>query len=288
MYFIMIKINTILIVVVLYKCRFEDAKSIKTLSDSLAFDCGEKLELVVYDNSPQYNPEPLWHTLFNIHYIPDYSNSGVSKAYNTAFEIGKKMNKQYLLLLDQDTEIPLMYCKKLGIISDHNQLVMPKLENRGTIISPCRYMFGRGTALRNMKDIEGVLSLKHRNFLNSGSLISLSLYEIVGGFNENIPLYFSDFNFYNRVKKYISSYYQMNIIFHHNMSSNDETNLEQFAIRFELYCDGAYVCFQSFWGITLMIFNVMMRSIKVGIKFRTFRFMNIALKRFYNFILINM
>lgn len=278
----MIGLDTILIVVVLYKCRFEDAKSIETLSKSLEGICDIKMELVVYDNSPQYNSYTLYSPLFNIHYVPDFSNSGVSKAYNTAYSIGKKMGKKYLLLLDQDTKFPLTYCRDLTIIEDKYSLVMPKLEAKDVIISPCYYRLGRGFPMNDKKCVVGESSLKGRNFLNSGALISISLYEAVGGFDERVPLYFSDFNFFNRAKQHISSYYQMNTLLHHDMSSNDETNLEQFVGRFKLYCDGAFVCYHNLGGIILMCINVFLRAIKVGIKFRTFQFIEIALKSFYH------
>lgn len=271
----------ILVIIVLYKCRFEDSKSLQTLSNSITAAKWGKMDLVVYDNSPEYNMHSLNHKAFNIYYVPDYSNSGVSKAYNTAFVLGKQMKKKYLLLLDQDTEIPSSYCEELFVLQFDYSLIVPKLMNKNKIISPCRYILGRGSSLNMNKCIGGLNSLKQRNFLNSGSLISISLFEKVGGFDERVPLYFSDFNFFNRLKKHENSFFLLESVFYHDMSSNDETNIDQFFKRFELYCDGAFVCYRNFGGVLLMIINVVLRTLKLSLKYRTTNFIKIAIGRFY-------
>lgn len=276
----MVKGDSVIAVVVLYKSRFDESVSVKSLSDSICAANWAPLDLVVYDNSPEYNQENLNNQAFRIHYIPDYTNAGVSKAYNSAFQIGVKLQKKYLLLLDQDTTIPCSYCSDLALVSDSNSLIVPKLVNKGVLISPCRYRLGRGIPLNEKECLEGVRSLKGINFLNSGILVTLSLFEAVGGYDENIPLYFSDFNFFNRLKKCEKSFFQMKTIFFHDMSSNDETDLERFFKRFELYCDGAFRCYNNFSGIFMMSFNVLLRALKLGFRHRTLRFLLIAFNRF--------
>lgn len=278
----MIKVNSIIIVVVLYKCKIKESKSIITLSDSIKNYNNEQLDLVIYDNCPIYNIDMDLTGLssFNIKYIPDENNSGVSKAYNTASQIGKDLGKKYILLLDQDTEISQNYFCDLSKIDDIYTLVVPVLKDKGKIISPCKYILGRGSILNYSECKEGIHLLKKRNFLNSGSLISITLFNKLNGYDENIPLYFSDFNFFNRLKKIEKQYYQMNTIFSHEMSSNDENNLDAFKNRFELYCDGARKCYYSRSGKIIMFINVLLRAIKVGIRHRTFDFLKITIKKF--------
>lgn len=275
----MINENSIIAVVVLYKSKFEDVKSIQTLSNSIFVAGWKKMDLVIYDNSPEYNTEPLENSTFYIHYIPDYTNSGVSKAYNSAFEIGRSLGKKYILLLDQDTEVADSYCRNLVSIDGVHSIIVPRLESRGVILSPCRYRLGRGTSLKITECTEGVKSIKGRNFLNSGSLISISLFEQVGGFDETVPLYFSDFNFFNRVRRFVGFYYQMDAAFNHEMSSNDERDMNKFSKRFEFYCDGAYNCYKTPVGVFVMIVNVLLRASKLGLKYKTFRFFKIAVGR---------
>lgn len=281
----MINGNSIIAVVVLYKCKIEESISIKSLSNSISNAGWNYMDLVVYDNSPEFNNSGICDDLaFHIHYIPDYTNSGVSKAYNVAADLGVQLKKKYILLLDQDTEIPQSYCSDLSLIENSFSLIVPKLICRDVIISPCKYKWGRGSA-QSINECEvGINSLIGKNFLNSGSLILISKFNQVGGFDESVPLYFSDFNFFERFKKSESFYYQMDTVFLHEMSSNDESNPEKFISRFKLYCDGAFRFKKSYLGISLMLMNTFCRAVKIGIKHRSFRFINIVLKRFYAFI----
>lgn len=96
--------DTIIAVLVLYKTKFSMAKTVQTLSKSMAIVGWTRLDIVVYDNSPEYNTSFIDNEkdniYFAIHYIADYSNSGVSKAYNITARLGRTLNKKYLLLFN--------------------------------------------------------------------------------------------------------------------------------------------------------------------------------------------
>lgn len=277
----MINENIILVVVVLYKCKIEEAKSITCLSKSILHAGWGMTDLLIYDNSPEYNLIRPTNNTFRFYYLSDYTNSGVSKAYNTAFDLAKKLGKKYILLLDQDTEIPISYCLDLSSINDKIPLIVPRLKCRGEIISPCKYKWGRGSILKESDLLDGFNDLNCRNILNSGALISILLYEKVGGYDETVPLYFSDFNFFNRVRNYESTFFLLRTTFNHDMSSNDESDMKGFISRFRLYCDGAFKCYKSFWGISMMVINVILRTFKVSIKYRTLVFLQIFFISFY-------
>ena len=275
-------LDSIIAVVVLSKSSLNDAVSVRCLSESISATRCSQLDLVIYDNSPQYNEGiNYYNERFNVFYIPDYTNSGVSKAYNIACKIGRERGKKYLLLLDQDTVISDSYCSDLLSLDEAYSLIVPKLVHNDIIISPCKYVLGRASSLEQNECSRGIKSIKHRNFLNSGSLISIGLFDKVGGFDESLSLYFSYCNFFNRVRKYENYYYQLDTTFFHEMSSNDESDLGQFARRFELYCKGALRCYKGFFGKSLMIINILLRSIKVGFRHKMILFTKIALREIY-------
>ena len=167
--------DTIIAVLVLYKTKFSMAKTVQTLSKSMAIVGWTRLDIVVYDNSPEYNTSFIDNEkdniYFAIHYIADYSNSGVSKAYNITARLGRTLNKKYLLLLDQDTEIALSFCKTISMIRGSYPLIFPILVNDGVIISPCKYQFGRGSSLSANECTEGLKRINNKNFLNSGAIL---------------------------------------------------------------------------------------------------------------------
>lgn len=273
--------DNLLAVVVLYKQTIDCSIAIQTLAESLKKVDNGCLDLVIYDNYPDTNEDwRLNYDCFKIHYIADYDNSGVSKAYNEGAKMGISFGKQYILLLDQDTQIDGNFCAELEtLLGKSYSLLFPLLISQtGDIISPCVFRMGRGHTLRKVDSDSGLHSLKNRNFLNSGSVISLDLFNQVGGFDENIPLYFSDFNFFERVKSYCNEYYQMQSFFYHDMASNDNSDFDKFLIRFKFYCDGALCCYNSFNRRLLMIFNILARALKMGFRHKTFQFFQICFK----------
>jgi GT2 family glycosyltransferase len=234
-------------------------------------------DYMVYDNYPLYNNLNSFSD-GHVTYIADYNNSGVSKAYNCAAEIARNINKKYLLFLDQDTKIDELFFKKVSLLSPDNKLIVPILLNKGVVISPCKYVLGHGSSLSRKELNTGLNNLNRRSFLNSGTIINLEVFQKSGGYNEDLPLYFSDFNFFEKVRKNISEYYLLDSEFHHEMASNDESNLEEFLVRFEYYCIGAMKCYDGFWGKVMMFMNILFRGIKKTIAHKKIVFLNIVFK----------
>lgn len=278
--------NYILAVIVLYKQHINESSSLKTLSQSLA-EHDEVIDLVVYDNSPtfstginnfQYNKN-----LKIVKYIPDKNNSGVSRAYNAANNIAKSLGKKYLLLLDQDTSFSLNFVKELAAnIKAGYDLLFPFLRSSENIISPCNYILGRGSYLPVNRQFSGIHNIRKTNFLNSGAVISISLFNTTGGYDERIPLYFSDFNFFNRAKRHCKTYYVLNSFCEHSMASNDLSDTDKFLYRYKDYCEGGILCYDSLIGRSLMIINIIARSLKLSIKMKSLATMKIAIETIYD------
>lgn len=276
-------------VVVLYKTYYKESISILTLANSLKNANIDSFDLLIYDNSPSYNSSQTINTWngINIEYIADYNNSGVSRAYNIAFEYAKKKQKEYLLLLDQDTKINSNFFSCLNQNLGRYDLYFPYLESNNTIISPCKFILGRGIPLNKRELQPGTNLLHRRNFLNSCAIISISLFEKVHGFDENIPLYYSDFNFFNRVKKNgIKHYYQLNISCTHEMASSDDSDISNFLPRFINYIQGAMKCYNSLGGKTMMAINIILRATKLGIRHRTLLFLKLSFNELLNLLFI--
>lgn len=272
--------DNILAVLVLYKCGFEESNSFLTINESLK-KYNKRMDLFVYDNSPSSLKnweEQIKEMCFNVVYVSDTTNSGVSKAYNTAYEYAVKKNKQYLFLLDQDTAFPK---NTVDILERHLQgnsinLFAPLLlDERHNILSPCLYTMGRGRYLKS--HVFGKNLLARHNLLNSGLLVSMQAFKEVGGYDENIPLYFSDFNFILRFKKVYSEYYLLPMECVHSMSSNDYSDRERFRTRFRDYCYGASKCYSSKSEKLLMYINVNMRGLKIFLKTRDWKILQTSL-----------
>ena len=99
----------VLAVVVLYNVSLNDSQTLNSLKalDSL----GINLKLLIYDNSPQQQN----HESTQWDYVHDSTNEGLTKAYNTAVELAKKNNCEWLLLLDQDTHLPVGFFQDMKL-----------------------------------------------------------------------------------------------------------------------------------------------------------------------------
>jgi GT2 family glycosyltransferase len=98
-------LDNILGVLVLYKSKLEESETFISISKALKSN-NQKLDLFVYDNSPEYyyDKKAIKEYPGTITYEHDESNPGICKPYNKGLEKAKIENRQWLLLLDQDTE----------------------------------------------------------------------------------------------------------------------------------------------------------------------------------------
>lgn len=241
-------VNDVFGVVVLYNCTIEDSITLLSINASLLKN-SDFLDVVVYDNSERAeieNGSRFEYGNLRIHFFHDRSNPGVSKAYNFGAKYGRDLKKKWLLLMDQDTRFPLDSIEKylLGInLNPDLKLLAPvlKLVN-GAIFSPCRYFFKRGFALKKVS--LGINSLQGISVLNSGMMINMEAFSLVGGYNERVKLDFCDFLFIEKFKKLYPSCFIIDVSCEHDFS-DDESDVEKLNKRFGIYCRDAKNCVQE-------------------------------------------
>jgi len=270
-------------VVVLYNSKFEDTITYKSISQALtAFET--PLEILLYDNSPQpqHNEEYFEDHNFKMHYIHNASNPGVGKAYNTGAKLAKKIGKNWLLLLDQDTEFPNTifdaYFKGIEN-SPSTKLIAPILHlSNGSIFSPSRYIFNRGFSKKSVKP--GINSLKFSSPVNSGLLVDVGAFEEAGGYNEKIKLDFGDFQFMEKFKRIRKHFLLLNEICIQDFS-NDVSDIDSLKKRFDIYCDDAKNCDSyHFYDPLFYRVNSLLRAVKLCFRTGNIIFFKIWFKKF--------
>lgn len=275
-------VNDMLAVLVLYETRLEHCESFLSLSKNLK-NSGSKMDIVVYDNSsePSYEKEANFDN-WNLHYIHDRSNPGVSKAYNEGFKIGKELNKKWLLLLDQDTTFPQdALIKYFDAMNSYKNSVLfaPVLIVNNKIYSPSRYYLKRGFHLKSIN--AGLNRIRNKTLLNSGICISLDAFEKIGGFNEKVKLYFSDFNFIDRYRRHYSDFIVLDTLCEHKMFTIENKNAQSQLRRFTYFCDGARNSSDNCVDFCIYFSFAFLRAIKLSITFKTFGFITVF---FHNFL----
>lgn len=194
-------------------------------------------EILLYDNSiKDFNKI---YKSKSIHYIHDKSNSGVSTAYNCGAKWAKKHGFSHIVLFDDDTILPPQYIDLLyeAIRNNPNSnIFVPTLKynNGERIFSPINV-----SGLKRNKQLKpNRYSLKRYLPVNSGSCINIKCFFSVGGFNEKIPLDFSDFDFFTRLSKNTDSFRLIDCQ-GEQYFSNNETEPNKLIERYKLYLQGA-------------------------------------------------
>lgn len=264
-------IESLLIVIVVYNRALKDCESFQSILQMTEKDTD--LHLFVYDNSKLPQKTKALSKL-SVVYTHDPYNSGVSRAYNLGALHAQKTNKKWLLLLDQDTVLPNNILNEYRYAVDKHptiKLFAPILilANK-RIFSPSIYKFKRGFHPKEIKG--GVHSLKNLAPVNSGILINVEAFFLVGGYNDKIKLDFSDFQFIERFRKTYSEFYVLDIECGQDFSNNEASYSSQIN-RFKYYCNGArdidkHTFFDRFQYGTV----VMLRACSLTIKYRKLTF----------------
>lgn len=276
-------VNAIMAVLVLYKTKLEDSETFVSLGNSLK-NSKLRMDIVVYDNSPTpmvTAPECI-NDNWTIHYIHDNTNPGVSKAYNEGFGIARKLNKKWLLLLDQDTSFPqnaIVEYSKAVRETPSIFLFAPILISNDKIMSPCRYFLHRGYSLKKVK--YGVCDFSMKSLLNSGMLIQVEAFQKVGGYNEKIRLDFADHAFIKCYKGYYRNFVVINMRCYHGFFGNQSLTTNAALVRFAYYGEGARYSANNFMDFLILLLVATCKAVKLSLTYKNLKFFVIFYNSFF-------
>jgi GT2 family glycosyltransferase len=271
-------LDDVLSVIVLYKCDLRNSISFNSLLKAVENSEGV-LELLLYNNSPEINIDTsaFEQEKINVSLINDNTNSGVSKAYNLAHSITNEEGKKWLLLLDQDTQLPsdffsVFFEQRKKDAEERERLYIPVIKSNNRIISPAQSFLYRGFMKKKVQT--GSMDIKNLAIINSGAIVKNDLFESAGGFNKEVQLDFSDVSFFRRVKKIYSKVFVLNVECSHSFSGLEYDNYEKVLNRFKIYNRNA-VAFSKEKGVrkTFVFITVLIRAINLSMKFRTLNFL---------------
>lgn len=275
--------HQVLPIVVLYKQRIEESLTFLSLNQNLK-EMDIRMDVFVYDNSPekQYSQQLFEWENFNITYLHDQNNSGLSKAYNTGADKAKALGKKWVLLLDQDTTFP----EEFLLVNEHSVIQHPdvslfapilKLKNE-VLFSPCIAKHKRGYPPKDLSP--GIHSLWHYSPVNSGMLISLDLFTSVGGYNEKVKIDFCDFQFLEKVRKINDQFYIMDTIALQDYSNFEYSAAKQ-KMRFTQYLEDAYNCEKPNFTDKLGFFYTVTRhALGLSVKLGDLSFMSLYIQKY--------
>ncbi len=149
------------------------------------------IQILLYDNTPGgTDPGSLPEGVF---YEAAEQNAGLATAYNRALAIAEQENASWLLILDQDTTLPLDYLARMSKLAsdvDHDDRVavlVPRMIDAGRAVAPVFIRFWGVSYIP--ADFSGT-SQREIHATNSASLFRVSALRQIGGFS---PYFWLDY-----------------------------------------------------------------------------------------------
>lgn len=213
----------IIAVVVLYRCRMDQSPTIASLVRSWEHCPDErlKLKLVIYDNNPESHSGPV-ALPFDHQYIHDAANGGLAAAYNYAVESDPGDHYQWLLLLDQDSNLPdnfiAIVAEALSVVEHDNGVVavVPQVTHDSTPISPA--LVKRGGGIRPIRNSPLGVCHKPVTAINSGTMLRKLFVSEIGGFNRQFRLDYLDHWLFAEINRRGRKVYITGAIISHDLS----------------------------------------------------------------------
>jgi len=268
-------IKKLLVVVIVYNKKIANLTILKTL-------CKNKIDIFIYDNSKYPQEIPTLENV-NIYYEHDENNSGVSRAYNQAYKKAKELNKELLLVLDQDSSFELNFIEqymKMYNTYKNDYIYAPIVcdEKKTKIYSPAfmSKFVGKTQSFENFV-YEKIYSLNGKSVINSGLMIPLEMFEKIGGYNEKLKLDFSDIYFIEKYKELNPKIVLVDVYLKHSISGDESKDFAREYNRFKYYCSASREIENAL--NTSVLWSPLRRLIRLILKYKKLSF----IKVFYDY-----
>lgn len=234
--------KNIVFFIVTYKEHFDKSVTYNKLIESFfVSNLSNQISIFIFDNTPQddvhhYNTinTSVDDKRINLKYFTKRNNIGLAKAYNFLADKATQESYQWIVLLDQDTSLPLNFFEMYYSASADFAVQAPIIFSNDTMISPAKYINYRTSELNN-NNLTSALLINNITCINSGLLLNLNYFRSIGGYNENLFLDFCDHDFFDKIR--LSDEKELGIIeckLQQDFSSNNHTK-EQAKLRYKLF-----------------------------------------------------
>ena len=194
-----------LAVIVLYKMKAGDSVSFQSLQTAAArlADGTGHLDVLIYDNTPGGGTQRPQELPDHVVYHGTGQNEGLSSAFNFALEVAEQKKCDWLITLDQDTELPASFLERVAHIAQQLRnepsiaAIVPRIIGDGRVLSPNWFRLG---ALPRWFPRGYVGVSPHRTFaFNSASTLRVSALRQVHGYSQKFWLDNSDSYLYHQL-----------------------------------------------------------------------------------------
>jgi GT2 family glycosyltransferase len=278
-------------VVVLYKNKISESKTIISLNKIVKNNLmiKEKLKIIIYDNSPDYNNDFDFSKADYI-YISDNTNGGLSKAYNEAIKIAITNNAEWLITLDQDTYIEEDFLiEAFNVISNIGEnvvAIVPKIigQNKHQI-SP---MYINKGYIHTLKPVSNFGITNEITAINSAAIINVDYVSNKGGYNTEFKIDMLDHWLFYEIRKDGKETYVLNTNIFHELSVLDYDKLVTVE-RYKSILKSEKLFFSKYYKKDIKAYkrSLLLRAIKQRLLIKNKGFSRLTYNEWLNFKLGN-
>ena len=210
----------------------------KKCSDSVTIQCLQKwmtpgtIKIVVFDNSTSDYHNAQFCAEHEYKYLTYHENKGLSFAYNRIIEHLQADSDDYVLILDDDTELTEEFMREIVCCEkkDINLPIVRSIQD-GHIFSPSiKINQVRSIVIHSVDELEG----KQITAINSGMVIKASVFERVR-YNERLFLDCVDHDFMDQVNELGYDIKILQSLIFQNLSRQNIRNSKSTQARFKIY-----------------------------------------------------
>lgn len=257
-------------IIVIYN---KECKKIPPINTLLGY---KNLKIIIYDNSTVKNCNKEWCKENSIKYFGYGENHGLSRAYNKVIDDVSMADDDYILVLDDDTNITNEYIEKLLDRTKRcdADIFLPIVKAGSKIISPCNIKYGCFSSPVNSNKTMNVGRL---TAINSGMCIRRAVFYKCR-YNESLFLDYIDHDFMDQIR---INRFQVSIINSYiiqNYSRMEKPLLNIAINRFKIQSKDIYEYYRVRNSIQLYYLSLGKFVIIQSIRYKTLQFIYILLK----------
>ena len=255
--------------IVVYNKECEDSETLKSIQQ-----WKDKIKLVVFDNSTIQTNNKEYCENKGIQYFTVGENVGLSKGYNYVIQKLSLNDEDFVIVLDDDTELTEQYIEEVLQSVDLNKdILLPIVYSGDMILSPTNIKYKCGSVV--VKDIKE-LNLNSLSAINSGMVVSANVYKKLC-YNEELFLDCVDHEFMKQIRENKFSVSVMKSEIQQNYSRGEKPRIESALFRFGLFkkdfktycqlCDA-----ELYYKVSIIKF-----VLSYTLKYRSFKFIKLMM-----------
>lgn len=220
--------SKILIVIVLYRTKLEESTSCKSLLAAINKLPYSNYDVVIYENSAGLDEVRSRVFMDNrLLYVFNKNNNGTYGAYSWALARARMANNEWMVTLDQDSEVSYEYLCELNDIANTNKdiaVALPRVIDGKNLQTVSPLNVRAGFLLRPNK-----WGIKGGNITGvaSGAMFNVGFLSGMGGFNSEFVLDYQDHWVFQEIYKRRGKYHIMHATIYHDLSISSPDDVSE-------------------------------------------------------------